>query len=84
MTELVDSGLLHLRGRGRGVTAEACERAVTKKKTHNFDLALPEHYAEQAVDMPKSSYCLEFLELRRAVREGELEDRLVALQQTFL
>jgi hypothetical protein len=33
------------------IKAGAYERAVTEKKTHNFDLALPEHFAEQADEM---------------------------------
>jgi len=43
------------------IKAEAYERSVTEKKTHNFDLALPEHFAEQADEMLKSSYNLELL-----------------------
>ncbi|MEZ5386343.1 MAG: PDDEXK nuclease domain-containing protein [Prosthecobacter sp.] len=66
------------------IKAGAYERAVTEKKTHNFGLALPEHFAEQAEEMLKSSYNLEFLGLRRAVRERELEDRLVTRLQAFL
>lgn len=66
------------------IKAGAHERAVTEKKTHNFDLALPEHFAEQAEEMLKSSYNLEFLGLRRAVRERELEDRLISRLQAFL
>jgi predicted nuclease of restriction endonuclease-like (RecB) superfamily len=66
------------------IKAGAYERAVTEKKTHNFELALPEHFAEQADEMLKSSYNLEFLGLRRAVRERELEDRLVTRLQAFL
>jgi len=42
----------------------AYERAVTEKKTHNFPLALPEYLAEQAEEMMKSSYNLEFLGIR--------------------
>src|SRR6185312_126277 len=53
------------------IKACAYERAVTEKKTHNFDLALPEHFAEQADEMLKSSYSLDFLGLRRAVKERE-------------
>ena len=37
------------------IKASAYERAVTERKTHNFDLALPEHFAEQADEMLKSS-----------------------------
>jgi predicted nuclease of restriction endonuclease-like (RecB) superfamily len=66
------------------IKASAYERAITEKKTHNFDLALPEHFAEQADEMLKSSYNLEFLGLRQAVRERELEDRLVSRLQSFL
>jgi predicted nuclease of restriction endonuclease-like (RecB) superfamily len=66
------------------IKARAYERAVAEKKTHNFGLVLPEHLAEQADEMLKSSYNLEFLGLRRAVRERELEDRLIARLQAFL
>jgi predicted nuclease of restriction endonuclease-like (RecB) superfamily len=66
------------------IKAGAYERAVTEKKTHNFDLALPEHFAEQAEEMLKSSYNLEFLGLRHAVRERQLEDRLISRLQAFL
>ncbi len=66
------------------IKAGAYERAVTEKKTHNFPLALPEHLAEQADEMLKSSYNLEFLGLRRAVKERELEDRLTSRLQAFL
>jgi predicted nuclease of restriction endonuclease-like (RecB) superfamily len=62
----------------------AYEQAVTEKKTHNFDLALPEHFAEQADEMLKSSYSLDFLGLGKAVKERELEDRLVSRLQAFL
>ncbi len=66
------------------IKASAYERAVTEKKTHNFELALPEHFAEQADEMLKSSYSLDFLGLHRAVKERELEDRLISRLQSFL
>lgn len=66
------------------IKAGAYERAVTEKKTHNFPLALPEDLAEQANEMLKSTYNLEFLGLRQAVRERELEDRLISRLQAFL
>jgi predicted nuclease of restriction endonuclease-like (RecB) superfamily len=62
----------------------AYERAVTEKKTHNFDLALPEHFAEQVDEMLKSSYSLDFLGLGKAVKERDLEERLVSRLQAFL
>jgi len=66
------------------IKAGAYEHAVTEKKTHNFPLALPEHLAEQAEEMMKSSYSLEFLGIRQAVKERELEDRLISRLQAFL
>ncbi|MFH0879914.1 MAG: PDDEXK nuclease domain-containing protein [Lentisphaerota bacterium] len=66
------------------IKAGAYERAVTEKKTHNFPLALPEYLAEQADEMLKSSYSLEFLGIRREVKERELEDRLVERLRNFI
>ncbi|WP_026199528.1 PDDEXK nuclease domain-containing protein [Lamprocystis purpurea] len=66
------------------IKASAYERAVTEKKTHNFPLAMPEYLAEQADEMLNSSYTLEFLGLKRAVKKRELEDRLVSRLQAFL
>ncbi|MFZ4438159.1 MAG: PDDEXK nuclease domain-containing protein [Syntrophales bacterium] len=66
------------------IKAGAYERAVTDKKTHNFPLALPEYLAEQADEMLKSSYNLEFLGIRREVKERELEDRLISRLQAFI
>ena len=53
------------------IKAGAYERSVAEKKSHNFDLVLPDHLAEQADEMLKSSYNLEFLGLRRAVGSGD-------------
>ena len=66
------------------IKAGAYERAVKEKKTHNFALALPEHFAEQANEMLKSNYNLEFLGLAQAVKERELENRLITHLQQFI
>ncbi|MBI5741022.1 MAG: DUF1016 domain-containing protein [Nitrospirae bacterium] len=66
------------------IKARAYERAVLEKKTHNFPLALPEHLAGQAEEMMKSSYNLDFLGIRREVKERELEDRLISRLQAFI
>jgi predicted nuclease of restriction endonuclease-like (RecB) superfamily len=66
------------------IKAQAYERAVLEKKAHNFDSALPEYLAEQADEMMKSRYNLEFLGITREVRERELEDRLSARLKQFL
>ena len=66
------------------IKARAYERAVKEKKTHNFALALPEQLAEQADELLKSRYNLEFLGLGRALKERELEDQLIARLQQFI
>jgi len=66
------------------IKARAYERAVTEAKTHNFPAVLPEYFAEQAEDTLKSSYCLEFLGIKREVKERELEDRLIEELQNFI
>ena len=66
------------------IKAQAYERAVKEKKTHNFELALPEHLAEQADEMLKRRYSLEFLGIARPMKERELEDRLIERLQQFI
>ena len=66
------------------IKASAYERTRTEKKTHNFERALPEHFAEQAEEALKSRYNLEFLGVGRALKERELEDRLVERLQQFI
>ena len=59
------------------IKAGAYERSLKDGKTPQLRLALPEHLAEQAEEALKSSYNLEFLGVGRAVKERELEDRLI-------
>jgi predicted nuclease of restriction endonuclease-like (RecB) superfamily len=66
------------------IKAGTYERAITEKKTHNFPVALPECLADQAEETLKSSYCLEFLGIRREVKERELEDRLIERLRDFI
>jgi predicted nuclease of restriction endonuclease-like (RecB) superfamily len=66
------------------IKAGAYERATLEKKTHNFPQALPEHFAEQADEMMKSRYSLEFLGIARPLKERELEDRMIARLQEFI
>ena len=66
------------------IKAGAYERARTEKKIHNFEFALPVHLAEQAEEMLKSSYNLEFLGIRRAVTERALEDQLIDRLRDFI
>jgi predicted nuclease of restriction endonuclease-like (RecB) superfamily len=62
----------------------AYERTLAEGKSHNFPAALPEHLAEQAEEALKSSYNLEFLGIGQAVKERELEDRLIARLRDFI
>lgn len=62
--------------------ANQAEKALPK--THNFKETLPEILAEQADEMLKSSYNLGFLGLAQAVRETELEQRLVEKIKHFV
>ncbi|MDR1012222.1 MAG: PDDEXK nuclease domain-containing protein [Opitutaceae bacterium] len=66
------------------IKAGAYERARVEKKTHNFALALPEHFAEQAEEALKSRYNLEFLGISREVKERELENRLTDRLRQFI
>ena len=66
------------------IKAGAYERSLKEGKAHNFPAALPEHLAEQAEEALKSSYNLEFLGIGRAVKERELEDRLVERLRDFI
>jgi predicted nuclease of restriction endonuclease-like (RecB) superfamily len=66
------------------IKARAYERAVTEKKSHNFSLALPTPMAEPADEILKSRYNLEFLGIGQAVKERELEGRLIDALQAFI
>jgi predicted nuclease of restriction endonuclease-like (RecB) superfamily len=66
------------------IKAGAYERSLQAGKTHNFPAALPAHLAEQAEEALKSSYNLEFLGIGRAVKERELEDRLIERLRDFI
>jgi predicted nuclease of restriction endonuclease-like (RecB) superfamily len=66
------------------IKARAYERSLAEGKTHNFPAVLPEYLAEQAEEALKSSYSLEFLGIRREVKERELEDRLIERLQQFI
>lgn len=66
------------------IKAKTYERSLAEGKTHNFPAVLPEYLAEQAEEALKSSYNLEFLGIRREVKERELEDRLIERLRDFI
>jgi predicted nuclease of restriction endonuclease-like (RecB) superfamily len=66
------------------IKARAYERAKAEKKTHNFAVALPEHFAAQADEVLKSRYSLEFLGITQPMKEREMEERLIGRLQQFI
>lgn len=66
------------------VKAGTFERSSQEKKTHNFEVALSDDMAEQADEMLKSRYNLEFLGLKQRMRERDLEQRLIERVQQFI
>lgn len=66
------------------IKSQAYERAVTEKKTHNFPIALPEHFAEQVDEVLKSRYDFGFLGVGQAIKERELEGGLIDALQSFI
>lgn len=59
------------------IKAKAYQRALAENKTHNFERALPEYLSEQAEEALKSEYNLEFLGLKKGVKERELENKMI-------
>lgn len=66
------------------IKADAHGRSQSEGKSHNFPLALPANLAEQAEEALKSSYNLEFLGIRQAVKERELENQLIEKLRDFI
>ena len=59
------------------IKSQAYRRALSSHKTHNFKKALPEFLSEQADEALKSEYNLEFLGLKKGVKERELESKMI-------
>ena len=66
------------------IKANAYERAVKEKTSHNFALVLGGPLAVQADEVLKSRYNLEFLGIGPAVRKRELEGRLIESPRSFI
>ena len=60
------------------IKAGAYERQRLDPKQHNFETALPAHLAEQAGEVMKDVYMLDFLGIAKPIVERELENRMVA------
>jgi predicted nuclease of restriction endonuclease-like (RecB) superfamily len=66
------------------IKADAYKNSKLLPKYHNFDKTLPEHLQEQADEMLKSAYNLEFIGITQPIKERELERRLVEKIRLFL
>jgi predicted nuclease of restriction endonuclease-like (RecB) superfamily len=66
------------------IKADTYNRTKLQPKLHNFIQTLPEHLQEQADEILKSTYNLDFLEITHPVKERELERRLVEKIKFFL
>ncbi|MBK9015016.1 MAG: DUF1016 family protein [Saprospiraceae bacterium] len=66
------------------IKAQAYERHQLEPKQTNFKQALPEHFAEQANEVIKSRYSLEFLGVNEPMLELELERQLLGKLKDFL
>lgn len=59
------------------INAQAYQRHVLAKKTHNFEATLPQHLAAQADESMKDVYMLDMLNVAEPVLEAEIERRIV-------
>ncbi|MDL2281635.1 PDDEXK nuclease domain-containing protein, partial [Parabacteroides sp. OttesenSCG-928-G06] len=66
------------------IKANTYSNTKVQPKLHNFNQSLPEHLQEQADEILKSSYNLDFLGITSPVREREMEKRLVDKIRHFL
>lgn len=66
------------------IKADTFKNAKLLPKLHNFEKTLPENLQEQADEILKSTYNLEFLGLSAPLKELELERRLVEKIKLFL
>ncbi len=66
------------------IKADAYKNSRVLPKQHNFNIALPEHLQEQADEILKSTYNLDFINATHAIKERELERRLVEKIKLFL
>lgn len=60
------------------------ERDKIEAKTNNFDVALPNELSELALDIIKSEYNLEFMEVAKNAHERQVENKFVENIKKFL
>src|SRR3990167_1666207 len=60
------------------------DRDKIKNKSNNFEIALPSYLSELAIDIVKSEYNLEFLEVSKDIHERQVENALIENIKRFL
>ena len=60
------------------------DRDKKEDKSNNFEIALPSHLSELAIDIVKSEYNLEFLEVSNDIHERQVENALIENIKRFL
>lgn len=66
------------------IKADAYKFQLKNPKQNNFELTLPEHFAEQANEAMKSVYTLNFLGITKPVLEREMENMLITKIRDFI
>lgn len=66
------------------IKAHAYEKKAVNQKQHNFKKVLPENLSEQALEVLKSDYTLDFLGINEPMLERELESKLVGQIKEFI
>ncbi len=66
------------------IKTNLCKRDKDIKKLTNFKETLPNELSELAIDMIKSEYNLEFLDLDKTAKELEVENKLILNIKDFL
>ncbi len=66
------------------IKANAYTRHKKNPKQHNFKKALPAHLQEQADEILKSKYNLDFLGINKPVHERQFENRLIEKIKNFI
>ncbi len=66
------------------IKADAYGKSKLLPKHHNFSTALPDHLQEQADEILKNTYTLDFLGITQPIKELELESKIVEKIKFFL
>jgi predicted nuclease of restriction endonuclease-like (RecB) superfamily len=66
------------------IKADIFNKQSTKEKNNNFKAVLPAHYSEQATEILKSEYILDFVASKKRLLERDLEEQLIAKIKEFI